>query len=851
MLRAKATMTSCDNHRQTISACWEDHVVAVVFPALAAELRKRRRKGDVPGNATSAQQACDRALDLLFQMLLLFYADSRRMSLDDSLPRLRSELAAAGGDVRSDREERFKAAFGGAGRTLGNRLQTSLKAIEPFLFPSKERGARRLAPRLADPSLALLADDLSRVWIEEASVPQTVDYRCLSTRHLGSIYERLLDFPVKTGDRAANRSGKVVSRRKAAGCFYTPEPIVNHILETTVGPALDEKLAALREELVSTGESSCPSVPDGGISSDSEGDASAPGTALDERRFERLFEFRVLDPAMGTGHFLIAAAEYIASRIAAFLDQPAISSVSQPSQPEADCSARPREKLQSDLVCLVIERSLFGIDLDPRAIQLARAGLWLTSRSNDEAQTSANRRLRCGDALLTAEFQHFPQPGQFDAVIGNPPYGAKLEPAVRRALARALPLMRSNSDTAAGFIERAAQWAGKRGRVGLIVPKPLTYSYAWRNVRRFLRHRLERLVDVSRAWPEVRLEQAIIVFRASAGETAEYRSAWSEAGCIVPGARMSWALADRFGTLPCALSSRELRRLARLNFSQETVGDICRTFRGVAAQRWLDGAPDAQPVIGGRDLQRWAIRSSSGRLRREAQFSTTPFACEKLVFQNIIAHVTRPQPRIVLIGAYDGCQTVTLDTVNNLVAADRRANLSGLLALLHSELINWVVHAAVYNKAIRTMHFDQYFLDKIPLPEDWPELLERLASETAIVQAATAALNRLAARAASIVRPDKIGRWRLKAMLPLLLGKGADGASRMLVECSDNQIGEEWRSIQIQVQQLSIERHTALDRIDRLVSASYGDESADGGVAPSDETGSSPQNTKFNDARDH
>jgi hypothetical protein len=189
---------------------------------------------------------------------------------------------------------------------------------------------------------------------------------------------------------------------------------------------------------------------------------------------------------------------------------------------------------------------------------------------------------------------------------------------------------------------------------------------------------------------------------------------------------MPWTWAERFDTLPCALEPKERKILARLRLSDQTVGHLCKTFRGLPYQRHLQKTGRI-PVLGGRDLARWHIRSHAGYLPTKHGQELALFQQPKLVFQNIIAHIGRPVPHIRLIGAFDDIGTVTLDTVNNLVSREAAVDLWGMLALLHSDLVNWFVHAVVYNKAIRTMHFDQYFLNKIPLPPDADELLAVLA----------------------------------------------------------------------------------------------------------------------------
>ncbi|HEV7223056.1 MAG TPA: N-6 DNA methylase [Pirellulales bacterium] len=717
----------------------------MAFPELVRGLwaaRPPRRKQLGPA---VVDEVFDGAVEWLFRLLLLFYADARGKlpagrapsdSRPDSLDRLRAELAEIGGDSDALIGERFAAAF---------RRKTELRdRVERLLAPLNcnavfERHGRP-PRRIPEACLARAIDGLSRRWPGDSRRPEPIDYRRLSVRELGAVYERLLECRLEGGPSSERTSsiqpGADKLRRKARGCFYTPEPIVRHIVQRSAGAALDEKLAALEPAFRLARRP-----------------AAAGASSADDELVNRFFDFRVLDPAMGTGYFLVEAADSIARRMATFLDRfkgNPVSAMLRETRPGRRRSAGdgPSASRAADwelLKRLVIERCIYGIDLDPRAAELARASLWLESTLPLDCFSSLGARLRRGDALSGDGLDGFPGPGEFDVVVGNPPYGAKLDRTARKSLSRRLPLMKSNSDTAVGFIERASNWLRPGGRAGLIVPKPLTYSYAWRGVRAFLHRRLEHLIDVGRAWADVRLEQVIVVFGgANLAPAAAYRAAWTRDGRICKGARISWALADRFQTFPCAVTPAELKRAANLRLSDAAIGDVCRTFRGIPAQRWLAG-DGPTPVIGGRDLERWRIRGASGRLPADGPFDLAPFAREKLVFQNIIAHVARPRPHILLIGAYDAGRTVTLDTVNNLVATDARVDLQGLCGLLHSRLVNWLVYSLIYNKAIRTMHFDQYFLDKIPLPVDWPRLLARLAPAAKESQATSAALAEIAA----------------------------------------------------------------------------------------------------------
>jgi hypothetical protein len=643
---------------------------------------RQRRPAHSPGPSDFAG-AFDVTLALLYRLLFAFYAESRELPpvrktayFATGLTNLSKEIAQKAGSIDTAVRKRLEHAYSSTDTSLHCRL-----------FGEETFGSRNERQRIPDLYLALTIDSLARVTDPQTETLVFVDYRALPVRLLGSIYEHLLE----SNDKR---------RRKASGAYYTPDSIVRYIVRRTIGPVLDKKLKAMRRQFQTA--------------------TVGQTRSSDKRLIDRLLEFRVVDPAMGTGHFLIEALHFVTQRM--------LRSLNQFSHKRYDERRLKRQ---------VLKRCIYGVDLDPVAVELAKTILWLDAVGPVEPLDSSNDHLCCGNALIGTPSFHwergFPEVFEnqdehgstgFDCVVGNPPYGADLAPDARRAVTRLLPLMQHNGDTAVGFIERAETLVRDGGRVGLVVPKPLTYSFSWRHMRRFLRGRVLHLVDVSRAWEQVLLEQIILVF-AKPKTAREYWGAAILNGKASAATRQPWAIADRYDTLPCALGDEELGLLGRLALSTDHVGDICRTFRGIGCQRLLNRT-GAIPVIGGRDLERWRVRSCSGFL--DTSGDLTVYARPKLVFQNIIAHIARPVPHIKLIGAYDRTGTVTLDTVNNIIARHDNVDLLAVVALLHSELVNWFVHAVIYNKAIRTMHFDQYFLNKIPLPKEFERVQARLAN---------------------------------------------------------------------------------------------------------------------------
>jgi len=561
-----------------------------------------------------------------------------------------------------------EAVFGPA-RPAQSEFRTALAAIVRALG---ERAATpQVAPALS-PSLAALA---------------RIDPRSITPARLDALHEALLG---STALVRVSASGEVdvelaldAGRRRATGSFFTPAALVKHVVQVTLGPVVEARLAAIEQALT---------------------DPAADTEAL----FASPFHIRVLDPAMGTGRFLLAAAEYLTERLREFYERvrPA----------DGDCSAWIRRQ--------VLEHCLWGIDIDPSAVEVARQSLRLAASAGSDSPAALERHLICADALLDARADDFPQ--RFEAIVGNPPYGAALDAPARRAVARRWPLARSNSDTAVAFMAQAAELVAPDGRVGLIVPKALTYSYAWRHVRAALREQVVELIDLGRAWPEVRLEQLSIVWSGRPQRATYHARGWLT-GSPTAGVHIDRALALRYDTLPTALDAAAQRLLSTLHSDGRMLGDICTTFRGLPLQRRLAAEGD-RPVVGGRDLERYAVRSVSGYAMTDTIDRPERFERPKLVFQNIVAHIQRPTPHIRLIGAYDDSGLVTLDTVNNLVPAANNVELLAVLALLHSQFANWFMLHVIYNGAIRTMHFDHYFMRKLPLPAGWDRLQAPLAA---------------------------------------------------------------------------------------------------------------------------
>ena len=163
--------------------------------------------------------------------------------------------------------------------------------------------------------------------------------------------------------------------RKSGGVYYTREEFVRHLLNHSLRPALDEHLERIKK-----------------LADKNQNDAAA-----------QLFDFTVVDPAMGSGHFLTSALDMMADRIELFLAD--IGGLPAIRKQLNDLRKGENEDLASvedvDLLRrLILKRCIYGVDISPMAVEVANVTLWLASFVPGLALSYLGSNLKCGDALI-------------------------------------------------------------------------------------------------------------------------------------------------------------------------------------------------------------------------------------------------------------------------------------------------------------------------------------------------------------------------------------------------------------------------------------------------------------------
>ncbi len=143
---------------------------------------------------------------------------------------------------------------------------------------------------LSDAQLAPILDRLSR--LDGETGRRWINYRDLSVQQLGSIYEGLLEYEL-VADATSVRVADDDEGRRASGSFYTPEVLVQLILERAMGPLVAERLATFEARAAA-------------LRVDTRSKAERLAALQDLDPATRLLDIKVCDPAMGSGHFLVS-----------------------------------------------------------------------------------------------------------------------------------------------------------------------------------------------------------------------------------------------------------------------------------------------------------------------------------------------------------------------------------------------------------------------------------------------------------------------------------------------------------------------------------------------------------------
>jgi type I restriction-modification system DNA methylase subunit len=386
---------------------------------------------------------------------------------------------------------------------------------------------------------------------------------------LGSIYEGYLSFVLEE-EKGELTFHRAESARKSHGVYYTPTYVVEYLVDHALGPAL----------------------------------AEAEGS--------RLATLRVLDPACGSGSFLIKAYDRVAAQYARLNE-------------EAKASAKGRRTIEEhegraeevhDFRDRILRQNLFGVDLDGQAAEIAAINLMLKAlRPGQKLPLILKENVRVGNALISADdadlqavfgegwrdrrpfrwATEFPtilagENGGFDAVVGNPPYvDSKAIPesereyfhSARHGRTLPFPMAYKKTDLYALFLELGIRLLRPGGRLAFIIPdKVLTAPYASK-LRPFILDTcaVEQIVDLTRVrvFPRQTVKNVILVLRKEP-DSAAREATMTRVGIVPSGTDLAGGIPEPSEEMPQSAFRTQTDCQFRLEYRNPKLLDTALKF---------------------------------------------------------------------------------------------------------------------------------------------------------------------------------------------------------------------------------------------------------------------------------
>ena len=205
---------------------------------------------------------------------------------------------------------------------------------------------------------------------------QPIPYRDLDVRDLGDIYESLLEQRLILQRQGPDLRIDLRSQRgerKSSGSYFTPDRLVEHLVRKTLDPLLN----------------TC-------------------GNEAD-----KVLNLRILDPAMGSGHFLVKAVDVLADYLTRHCD---------PSDPDASTYTDNGPNEFAYWKSRVVEQCIYGVDYNPMAVELAKVALWLHCARLDKPLSFIDHHLKCGNSLVGATIDRLAYPALIPAQKKGSPF---------------------------------------------------------------------------------------------------------------------------------------------------------------------------------------------------------------------------------------------------------------------------------------------------------------------------------------------------------------------------------------------------------------------------------------------
>ncbi len=525
----------------------------------------------------------------------------------------------------------------------------------------------------------------------------------LTVNILGHIFEQSIS-DLEEIKQKVQKDTTVKSKRKKDGIFYTPDYIVDYIVKNSLGKYLEEKEEQLKNEYKL------------------KGDISDKTYAKREREaYEKyqkfLQEVRVLDPACGSGAFLVKVFDYLLAenqRVGAILGN------------LFGTDAYNKH---------ILKNNIYGVDLNQESVEITKLSLWLKTAQKNKKLTALDDNIKCGNSLIddpavagdkafnwNAEFKEIMDQGGFDVIVGNPPYvnianiPNKIE---RQYYQNNYKTVKNKSDLYSIFLEKATYLLKPNGLLNFIFSNSWLGTDSFSEFRKFLveEKSVLSLVKLPPGVFEDAVVTAVIILLCNSIPKGNHKVNLFEYNV------------NKIEKMKHSLSYERIKSTINYTFSfepaicfkTETVklGDIVEFSLGIKTsddKRFiLDYRKDENcyPVLRGKDIFRYYVGKPKKYIWYQPKLMMEKVGAGPRCLEDFL------KPKIFvqdvaqkIIACFDEHKYLSTDTLSLVYNVDKKFNLKYILALLNSHFVNkWFK-----NNFPEGLHIKINQLKQIPIP---------------------------------------------------------------------------------------------------------------------------------------
>lgn len=615
------------------------------------------------------------------------------------------------------------------------------------LFHFQEEKGRQEPPDKLTPNLTVDDKPLKEI-IKNLYYPDSpYEFSVLPADILGQVYEQFLGKVIRltAGHRAVVEDKPEV--KKAGGVYYTPTYIVDYIVKNTVGKIVGAGRAVAPDN-VGADPCVCPKKKTGA--------SRHGGTPLQTTK--QISKLRILDPACGSGSFLIGAYQYLLDWHRDWYINNDPQKWAKGKSPALYQAPGGEWRLTIPKRKEILLNNIYGVDIDPQAVEVTKLSLLLKvlegetqpSFFRERALPDLGSNIKCGNSLIgpdfyknrqinlldeeehyrinafdwEAEFPKIMKAGGFDAVIGNPPYSAK-QSLETKALTVFFNCVEYKCDPYALFIEQGLRKLRRGGLLGYIVPVTWMTNYYYKKLRQLMiqSQSLSKIILIDGLVFKKANVDTCLLFLAKEDVYSE-KFEWSRTKAdnfyvqTVFRSYKSIELEERYDISPEA-DNQWLRIKAKadiISIRLDTLGKISlgmklRSNKEFVSDEKNKNHPD--PIYFGDDVYRYGILSPT----RFFNFNTATIVggtknpeiqnAKPKIFIQAIRNLSLKR-RIVATLDEHGAQFV--GTLNAFTLQDKSYNINYILGLLNSTFLN-----IYFRKRFTTISLTAAFLGILPI----------------------------------------------------------------------------------------------------------------------------------------